>query len=108
MLILLAFFQKTHAYAGIIALGLGDGIAGLIGKKYGKKKIFYNKKKSLEGSLSMFFVVFLGSLFLIQDVFTSFVIGLTATFVESLSNEAIDNLTIPFSVILIIKLIDKL
>jgi len=107
ILVLLIFFNKTQAYVGIVALGLGDGVAGLIGKKYGKKKIFYNKKKSWEGFLSMFFVIFLGSILLIQDVFISFIISLVTPFIESLSNEAIDNLTVPFSAVAIIRLIKK-
>jgi dolichol kinase len=108
ILLLLTFFQRTHAYVGIVALGLGDGIAGLIGKQCGKTKIFYNKKKSLEGSTSMFFVVFFASLLLIQDVFMSLIVSLVATLAESLSNEAVDNFTIPFSVIVTIKLMEKL
>jgi dolichol kinase len=108
ILFLLTFFQKTHAYTGIVALGLGDGVAGLIGKQYGKTKIFYNKKKSLEGSLSMFFVVFFTSLLLVRDVFVSLIVSLIATLVESLSNEVIDNFTIPFSVIVTIRLMEKL
>lgn len=107
ILVLLIFFHKTNAYIGIVVMGLGDGVAGLIGKKYGKRKFFYNKKKSLEGSLSMFFVVFAGSFLFNQDVFTSFIVSLITTFVESLSNEAVDNLTVPFSFVTIIKLIEK-
>ena len=107
MLVLLMFFNKVHAYVGIIALGLGDFMAGLIGKKYGKIKIFYNKKKSFEGSLSMVFVVFFGSLLFTQDILTSLIVSLFATFIESLSNEAVDNLTVPFSVVVAIKLIEN-
>jgi len=107
ILILLIFFDNPHTYLGIVSLGLGDAVASLIGKKYGKKKIFYNKKKTLEGSFSMFLVVFLGSFLIIQHVFTSLIIGLFVTFIESLSNESIDNLTIPFSLIVLITFIEK-
>lgn len=107
ILVLLVFLPRTYVYVGIVTLGLGDGIAGLVGRKYGKINIFYNRGKSLEGSLSMFFVVFLSSFLLIQDIFISLTTSLIATFVESLSNEAVDNLTVPFSVILVMKLIEK-
>jgi len=105
ILILITFFPETNAYLGVISLTLGDGISGLIGRQFGKTKIFYNKKKSLEGSMSMFIVIFLISFLFVKDVFTILVLSLVATLVESVSNEAVDNLTVPFSVSLIMFLL---
>jgi dolichol kinase len=100
ILILLAFFPKNQSYAGIIVLTLGDGISGLIGKLFGRIKIFYNKKKSIEGSFSMFIVSFFSLIFLTKNIQLSFIISMVGTIVESFSNEAIDNFTVPLSVVL--------
>jgi len=57
----LAFFffdQPWIIAVGIAAMSYGDGLASLIGQKYGKHK--YNilgDAKSIEGSLAMFFVL---------------------------------------------------
>ena len=48
--------EKSLALASILAWGPGDGAAALVGKRFGKTKIGREKKKSLEGSLSMFAV----------------------------------------------------
>ena len=45
ILILLIFFENPYTYLGIIPLGLGDGIASLVGKKYGKTKEFPKNSK---------------------------------------------------------------
>jgi dolichol kinase len=51
--------------AAIFVLGIGDGVSTIIGIR-GKMKLPYNRKKTLEGSLAMFFAslgafVFVGS-----------------------------------------------
>jgi dolichol kinase len=105
ILVLITFFPETNGYVGLVALTLGDGVAGLIGKQFGKTKLFYNKKKSLEGSMSMFIITFLSVFLFVQNVFVVFILSLIATLVESLSNEAIDNFTVPLSVSLIMFLL---
>jgi dolichol kinase len=105
ILVLITFFPETNAYVGIIALTLGDGISGLIGKQFGKTKLFYNKKKSLEGSTSMFILTFIISFIFVQKIVIVFILSFIATLVESISNEAIDNFTVPFSVSLIMFLL---
>ena len=105
ILVLITFIPGNNGYVGVVALTLGDGVAGLIGKQFGKTKLFYNNKKSLEGSMSMFIITFLSVLLFVQNVFVVFILSLIATLVESLSNEAIDNFSVPFSVSLIMLLL---
>ncbi|MBR0271846.1 MAG: phosphatidate cytidylyltransferase [Methanobrevibacter sp.] len=92
----------------IVPLVYGDGFAALIGIKFGKVKFsIFGSTKSLEGSLSMFVVTTVMSVF-VWMVFTS--IGYTmpefnlvailsisavATICEALSYGGIDNLTVP-------------
>lgn len=51
------FDDRLLAMAGVYAWGIGDALAAIIGKRYGKHKIrgrFLDGKKSLEGSGGMF------------------------------------------------------
>ncbi|MGC9518018.1 MAG: diacylglycerol/polyprenol kinase family protein [Methanomicrobiales archaeon] len=54
-------FNLNIANATIIILALGDAASTLIGKKYGKIKLPYQKFKTLEGSIAFFIVGFLGA-----------------------------------------------
>ena len=52
------FSDRYLVLASIYAWGIGDGLAALVGKRYGKHKItwiFADSKKSVEGSATMFF-----------------------------------------------------
>ena len=92
----------------IVPLVYGDGFAALIGIKFGKVKFsIFGSTKSLEGSLSMFVVTTVMSVF-VWMVFTSIgytmpefnlvnilLISAVATVCEALSYGGIDNLTVP-------------
>ena len=92
----------------IVPLVYGDGFAALIGIKFGKVKFsIFGSTKSLEGSLSMFVVTTVMSVF-VWMVFTSIgynmpefnivnilLISAVATLCEALSYGGIDNLTVP-------------
>lgn len=45
-----AGFPKAYAYASFIILGVGDAASALIGIPYGRHKLPWNPKKSLEGT----------------------------------------------------------
>ena len=52
------FGDRYLVLASVYAWGIGDGLAALVGKRFGKHKIRWklaDGKKSLEGSLTMFF-----------------------------------------------------
>ncbi len=108
--ILLVIFGN---YIWIVALAIvplvyGDGFAALIGIKFGKVKFsIFGSTKSLEGSLSMFVVTTVMSVF-VWMVFTSIgynmpefnivniiLISAVATLCEAFSYGGIDNLTVP-------------
>jgi len=58
---MLLFPDKNIVLASLFYLALGDASAALVGKRMGKRKIFWDK--TLEGSLACFFVCFLIGLF---------------------------------------------
>ena len=108
--ILLVIFgnQLWIVALAIVPLVYGDGFASLIGIKFGKFKFsIFGSTKSLEGSLSMFVVTSVMSVF-VWMVFTSigytmpefnivYIIGISAvaTICEAFSYGGIDNLTVP-------------
>jgi len=101
-------FYKT--FPGVMAmttLGWGDGIAPIIGSRFGKLKYEVLSTKSVEGSLSMFIAAFAASLFFVWliiptefNIMRIFLLTAIATIVEACSPKEIDNLLIPIVVIL--------
>ncbi|MCS6988719.1 MAG: phosphatidate cytidylyltransferase [Chloroherpetonaceae bacterium] len=100
-------FYKT--FEGVVAmaiLGWGDGMAPIIGSRFGRLKYKILSPKSVEGSLTMFASGFFASLLLARfivphayDVNRILILSLVATAVEGLSPKEIDNFTIPIAVI---------
>jgi dolichol kinase len=94
------FFDKPIAITALCFLTFGDVTAVLVGKKYGKHKIF--SPKSLEGSLAFLVMVtmvgFILKKFCFPSVLTPRAIwysALTATLIEMLPISLDDNLTVP-------------
>lgn len=87
---------------GILILGYGDGLAAVIGVKYGKHKLIFGK--SFEGSLAMFVASLMVGLVISSLFFpitTALILGVTiailATIVELFSPKGFDNLTVPLA-----------
>lgn len=102
--------------AAICNLCAGDGLADIFGRRFGSQKLFYNKNKSVAGSIAMAtagFLVSVGfmhyfSLFgYVQEnwkmVPSFLIVSLATALVEShpLSTELDDNLTVPLASILV-------
>lgn len=102
------FLYKT--FPGILAmttLGWGDGIAPIIGSRYGRLKYQIFSYKSVEGTLSMFIFAFAASIFFLWliiphelNITRILLITIIATLIEGFSPKEVDNLLIPISVIL--------
>ena len=110
---LIAPAGDSKFYIWIVALAIvpmvyGDGFAALIGQKFGRLKYtVFGGQKSVEGSLTMFVITTVMSVF-VWMVFASIgcampefnivyimVISAVATICEALSYGGIDNLTVP-------------
>lgn len=107
---ILAFFFYNQPWiiaVGIAAMSYGDGMAALIGERFGKRK--YNISgdiKSLEGSLAMFIVLIIslsGVLLYYNVLPPSFLIiiavALVATVFEGITPKGLDNLSACFSAV---------
>ena len=95
--------DPTSLIAGFFIMTFGDGFAGLIGKNFKSKSwIFLNQKKSVLGTLTMFFtsmivVVVLGYFQKYTFNINFFTIAFVSTVVEQFSILGIDNLLVPIS-----------
>ncbi|MEA5516186.1 SEC59/DGK1/VTE5 family protein [Nodularia sp. UHCC 0506] len=106
--ILIAWFwhiqQPQYAAIGIMVMAWGDGLAALIGQRFGKHKYkVLGAQKSWEGSLTMALVSFMISSLILLSVegnlwqtwVISLAIAVVATSLEAISFLGIDNLTVP-------------
>lgn len=106
----LAFFffdQPWIIAVGIAAMSYGDGMAALIGERYGKHKYkIFGDKKSFEGSIAMFLVLIatLGVVLAyyhvtIVSIFIIPLVALVATVFEGITPKGLDNITACFSAV---------
>ena len=106
LFILICLFWNKDPYAliaGFFIMTFGDGLAGLIGKSFSSRNwIFFNQKKSLYGTITMF----LTSLIVVSSIgyleqnsinLNFFTIALLATLLEQFSVLGIDNFIVPIS-----------
>ncbi len=91
--------------AGIIALGLGDPVAGLVGRRFGRIRLL--EHRTLEGSLAFLFSSALGITLYISlihptvgwtaKIAVALAAAVTGAFTELLSRRLDDNLTVPLT-----------
>jgi phytol kinase len=106
----LALFFASKPYiiaAGILPMAYGDGVASVIGERYGKNKYRLLADKSLEGSIAMCLVSLLSltigltffsvlySFSIFEKIAPVIAVSVVATFVEGFSPSGSDNLTVP-------------
>lgn len=92
-LVCVLLFQKPIAVAVLCFLIVGDTMAALVGKSFGRIKVF---RKTLEGSLACFFTCLIVVLAVPRMEFTVGLVGaLVATLIELLPIPLDDNFLIP-------------
>ena len=95
--------DPTSLFAGFFIMTFGDGFAGLIGKNFQSKSwFFFNQKKSLFGTMTMFItsliVVFGLSYFQKYSLnINIFFIAFISTVIEQFSIFGLDNFFVPIS-----------
>ncbi len=91
---------KELALVGIVVLAVGDGLSTLVGKVFGKNKLFYNKDKTWEGCIAFFIGAFL-ILSFFKDLKSSILIAGISSLLETLNVRIDDNFILPLSATLI-------
>jgi len=89
-------FPEPICYVSVTVLTLGDGFAAVLGEKFGRTPVLFNKTKNLEGTAGGFLVAFMGSL-LFANPFLALVASAAGMFVEVLPLPVNDNLTVPLA-----------
>ena len=102
VVLILSFRVFNNSYLGLMGvmiMGYGDGLAAVIGSKYGKKDI--GNGKTLLGVLTMFFVSLITAttIVMILDgiayLWIGLIIALIATLIEYITPKGLDNLSVP-------------
>lgn len=94
----ISLFNREIAYTAILMTTFGDIAAAMIGKFYGKRRIFtviFKNDKSLEGSVSEFIIDLLVGFFITGNPTISLIMAFIATLTETAVNKIDDNLIIP-------------
>lgn len=107
--VLAAFFWQDYpqyAVIGILIMAWGDGMAAIIGQRFGKHKYHVGQiTKSWEGSLAMTTAALIVTSAILLSIFgnswqiwlISAVVAVVATIAEAFSKLGIDNLTVPLA-----------
>ena len=88
-------FDYRSASVGIYGLALGDGLASLVGKLFGRNIIPFSQGKTAEGSLACFGAIFISTFLVTKSAFSALVIALVGMFIELFPLKDFDNLFIP-------------
>ncbi|MBX5320448.1 HAD-IB family phosphatase [Candidatus Bathyarchaeota archaeon A05DMB-3] len=104
ILFTLLLFPISASNAAIATFALGDSAAAIVGKTIGRKRLSFNKGKTLEGLAAGLFAGFLAALVYVNPL-KALAAAATATIVESLPLPISDNLTIPLTTALVLTLI---
>ena len=97
ILIAMNLFPKPINYAAISVLTLADGLASLVGTRFGHHHLPYNKKKTIEGS-TFFFIVSLLSTLIFVNPAAALLGSIVGTTTESILADYTENLMIPITV----------
>ena len=107
----IGYMSAESAVSGVLIMGLGDGMAALVGTKWGKHKYKVSKVgvKSVEGTFSMFVASFLVVYILSPcGVLVSLFVALFSSLVENISPSGVDNATVPILSALLLEVLCRL
>jgi dolichol kinase len=104
-LLALLLYPSPAASIAIYALAFGDGMAGLVGKLFGRRRPSFMLGKSIEGSLACFAVVYISAYGVSRSIRTAFFAAFIATLVEALPLEDYDNIALPIITGLVVQII---
>jgi dolichol kinase len=104
-LLALLLYPSPAASIAIYALAFGDGFASLIGKFFGRLRPAFLCGKSVEGSLACFTAVFIAAWRVSGSLPLALAAAFTAMAVEALPLEDYDNIALPVTVGMVVRLL---
>jgi len=99
----LILFPELIACVVIMIVACADSMATMIGMFYGRVKLPYNRKKSMEGSVAFFLTAFVCAFFYLP-LMTALIVSVVSCIIETLPIE-FDNISIPLGTGLFLGLI---
>ena len=97
-MIALMLYPEPAASLAIYALAFGDGLSSLVGKAFGRVRIPWSGGKTVVGSLTCFFVVFLLAIGTVPTLLAAASVAVVATALEMLPSGDLDNIILPVGV----------
>jgi phytol kinase len=98
--------RPEYAVVGVLVMAWGDGLAALVGTKWGQHPYYFmNSKKTYEGSGAMLFTSYLVTVIVLAVAngfgFSTWLVpvpvAIAATILEAISQGGTDNLTVPIA-----------
>ncbi len=111
LLEILGIITPESAVTGVLVMGLGDGLAAVVGTKWGRHgyTVYGKYHKSIEGSLAMAAVTAACALcFTKMSLPYALLLALIMSLVENLSPSTVDNVSVPFAAALLSELFSTL
>lgn len=98
----LGYIAREYALCATLAMGYGDGMAAVIGSKWGRHKFnAFGNNKSIEGSVAMYInLMIINAIFLPLPFNLVIAIALCATFIEAFIGLGLDNIAVPLCYVL--------
>ncbi len=90
-------YVQPAAIAAIIAVTIGDVFSTIVGKIIPKWRVFWNKNKTISGTIANGLAVGFVIVFFF-DIRTAYIVGIASALIESLELEEVDNLMVPLFV----------
>ncbi len=103
-LLVLTSFNPIAASCGIYALAFGDGLSSVTGKLWGRVKIPFTGGKSVVGSITCFFMIFVTTFIITNSIEKSLLAGVAGAVTELIPVKDVDNLLIPIVVAVVVSL----
>lgn len=108
--------NQLYFFLPMLTLALSDTAAEMVGKKLNwKPYLVFNQRKTMSGSLGFFITTMLISVLLVnyfstyallEIVLFSAIVSLFTTFLEAISPNGIDNISVPVSALIILYIFD--
>ncbi|GMO15036.1 MAG: phosphatidate cytidylyltransferase [Termitinemataceae bacterium] len=104
-LTVLIFFNTEASIVAILSLAVGDGLAGLVGRLFGRVRPKILHGKSVEGSITCFTAITIVCYIITGKFEVAICSAFVGTVTEALPIEDFDNILLPFFVALVVKLL---
>ena len=88
--------DNTALGCGLLGMGWGDGLAALIGKRFGKRRIYGNK--TWAGTLTAFAAITAVSLLISRRPGMALVCGIVGAVLETFTPRDLDNISVPLGI----------